>query len=51
MYLCYGRSGTAYLVKSSYSHLACAKIEKQFGDVVSCWFIGKKIPENAVIIE
>lgn len=50
-YLCFGRSGKSYLVKASYSHTACAKVEDKFNDKVSCWFMGEPAPKNCIVVD
>lgn len=47
-YLCYTRSGAAYAVSANYSHDAIAKVEAHSGSFVSCWFLGERIPKNAI---
>lgn len=49
-YLLYTRSGKAYTVSAIYSHDAIAKVEAFSLDRVSCWFLGEKIPSNAITL-
>ncbi len=47
-YLLFTRSGKAFAVSANYSHAAIAKVETFAREVVSCWFLGERIPANAV---
>jgi hypothetical protein len=49
-YLLFTRSGKAFSVAANYSHVAVAKVEAFSGEVVSCWFLGQRIPANATAL-
>ncbi len=49
-YLLYTRSGKAFVVSANYSHDAIAKVEAHARDRVSCWFLGERIPSNAIAL-
>jgi hypothetical protein len=47
-YLLFTRSGQAYAVDANTSDAAIRKVEAHSRDFVSCWFLGEKIPRNAI---
>ena len=50
-YLLITRSGLTYAVLSLGIDWAIQKVEAHSGDTVSCWFIGDKIPNDAIHIQ
>lgn len=49
-YLLFTRSGLAYAVSALCSDAAIRKVETHSRDVVSCWFLGQRIPANAIAL-
>lgn len=47
-YLLITRSGQPYVAVASYAHDAVALVEAYAKEMVSCWFIGERIPRNAI---
>jgi hypothetical protein len=47
-YLLFTRSGIAYAVSANCSDVAIRKVEEHSRDHVSCWFLGQRIPANAI---
>lgn len=50
-YLLYTRDGRAFVVAANFSHVAIAKVEAFARDRVSCWFMGEKVPANAITLK
>lgn len=48
LYRLFTRSGACYVVTAFDCSVAIAKAEKISGDFVCCWFMGGKIPANAI---
>ncbi len=49
-YLLYTRSGLAYAVSAHMAEDAIRKVEAHAHDRVSCWFLGQRIPANAIAL-